>query len=288
MLYENGQLDFDDQIDKYLPESMIKGLHIYERNDYSKDISIAHLLQHTSGLPDYFTDKTLNNSPNIINQILSNKEKLWTPAESIQFTKVNMKPHFAPGYGFYYSDTGYVLLALIVENVSGLSLDKFFDQFIFKPLNMKSSYLNLKSLPKYDSLPMAKFYAGEFEVSRFKSLSADWGGGGLVSTSQDLIRFLLDYLEDELLQKQTRLRMQDWVYEAHGMTYGFGIRKVSFKDLFDEDSLIEVIGHTGATGSFLWYCPQLDTYISRTLNQLEASKNALVLVYDILELIDNQ
>jgi CubicO group peptidase (beta-lactamase class C family) len=134
---------------------------------------------------------------------------------------------------------------------------------------------------------MSEFYAGEYEVSGFKSLSADWGGGGLISTTQDLFSILKAYNEDIILKKETRLKMQNWVYESQGMTYGFGIRKVSFKELFDEDSSLEIIGHTGSTGSFLWYCPQLDTYISGTLNQLEASKNALKLVYSTLNVIDN-
>ncbi len=285
LLHEGGQLNFEDQIDEYLPASMIKGLHPYEGKDYSKDISIAHLLQHRSGLPDYFTDETLDKSPNIINQILLNKDKFWSPQELIQFTKDKMKPHFAPGDGLYYSDTGYVLLALIIEKVSGLSLDEFFKKFIFSPLNMKSSYVNLKSKSIENKLSMANFYAGEFEVSRFKSLSADWGGGGAVSTTQDLIQFLKAYHENELLQEQTRLQMQDWVYETHGMTYGFGVRKVSFQELFQEDTSLEIIGHTGSTASFLWYCPQLDTYVAGTLNQLEASKPALIMVREIFNSI---
>jgi CubicO group peptidase (beta-lactamase class C family) len=287
ILQEHDKLDFEDNIGKYLSEEIMEGLHIFENHDYSKDISIAHLLQHRSGLPDYFTDETLDKSPNIINQILLNKDKFWLPMELIQFTKDHMKPHFAPGDGFYYSDTGYVLLALIIENVSGLSLDEFFKEFIFMPLNMNSSYINLRSVPLDGKLPMSEFYAGEYEVSGFKSLSADWGGGGLISTTQDLFSILKAYNEDIILKKETRLKMQNWVYESQGMTYGFGIRKVSFKELFDEDSSLEIIGHTGSTGSFLWYCPQLDTYISGTLNQLEASKNALKLVYSTLNVIDN-
>jgi CubicO group peptidase (beta-lactamase class C family) len=181
-----------------------------------------------------------------------------------------------------------VLLALIIEKISGLSLDEFFKKFILMPLNMNSSYVNLRTVPLDGKFPMSEFYAGEYEVSSFKSLSADWGGGGLISTTQDLIRFLKAYNEDIILKKETRIKMQNWVDESLGMTYGFGIRKVSFKELFDEDSSLEIIGHTGSTGSFLWYCPQLDTYISGTLNQLEASKNALVLVHDILDIINNE
>ncbi len=288
ILKDQKKLNFEDKIAQYLPKSLIEKLHVLDGKDYSKDITIAHLLQHTSGLPDYFTDKTLDGSPNIINQLLMDTDKSWSPEEMIRFSKEKMKPHFVPWDGYQYTDTEYVLLALLVEKVSGLSLDEFFKQHIFQPLGMESSYINLKSSPLNNELPMAEFYVGDTELSTLKSLSADWGGGGLVSTTQDLITFLEAYNSNKLVKRKTRHAMQQWVNETLGMEYGYGIRKVSFKTLFEDDTNLEVIGHTGSTASFLWYCPQLDTYIAGTLNQLEASKSTMTLVYDILKLIENE
>lgn len=288
ILKEHNRLNFEDKIAQYLPDTLIKNLHVLGGKEFSNNISIAHLLQHTSGLPDYFTGTTIDNSPNIINQLLVDTNKSWSPQEMIQFAKEKMKPHFIPGQGYHYTDTEYVLLALIIEKVSGMSLDKFFQQYIFKPLGMDGSYINLKSLPIKNQPPMAKFYVGDIELSSIKSISADWGGGGLVSTTQDLIRFHRAFNENKIVKKETRLAMQNWVYETEGMEYGYGIRKVSFKDLYKIDTGLQIIGHTGSTASFLWYCPQLDTYIAGTLNQLEASKSTLNLVYDILKLIENK
>ncbi|ASV32256.1 serine hydrolase domain-containing protein [Maribacter cobaltidurans] len=288
MLKDEKKVNFEDKIAQFLPKSLIEKLHVLDGKDYSKDITIAHLLQHRSGLPDYFTDKTVDGSPNIINQLLMDTDESWSPEEMIRFSKEKMKPHFVPGDGYQYTDTEYVLLALLVEKVSGLSLDEFFKQHIFQPLGMESSYINLKSLSLKNERPMAKFYVGDTEVSSIKSLSADWGGGGLVSTTQDLITFLEAYNTNKLVKKNTRHTMQQWVYETVGMEYGYGIRKVSFKTLFDDDTNLEVMGHTGSTASFLWYCPQLDTYITGTLNQLEASKSTLNLVYAILKILENQ
>ncbi|RRQ48386.1 class A beta-lactamase-related serine hydrolase [Maribacter algicola] len=288
MLKDQKKLNFEDKIAQYLPKSLVEKLHVLDGKDYSKDITIAHLLQHTSGLPDYFTDKTVDGSPKIINQLLMDTDKSWSPEEMIRFSKEKMKPHFVPGDGYQYTDTEYVLLALLVEKVSGLSLDEFFKQHIFQPLGMGSSYINLKSSSLKNERPIAKFYVGETELSSYKSLSADWGGGGLVSTTQDLITFLEAYNTNKLVKKNTCQEMQQWVNETVGMEYGYGIRKVSFKNLFDDDTNLEVMGHTGSTASFLWYCPQLDTYIAGTLNQLEASKGTLNLVYAILKILENQ
>lgn len=288
ILKDNGKLNFEDKIYRHLSPLLTDRLHVFGGTDYSNDITIAHLLQHTSGLPDYFTGTTLDGSPNVINQLLVDTDKSWSPQEIIKFTKEKMKPHFIPGQGYHYTDTEYVLLALIIEKVSGTSLDQFFRQSIFEPLGMDASYINLKSAPIKKQPPMAQFYAGDIALSSIQSLSADWGGGGLVSTTQDLIRFLSAFEEDKIVKKETRLAMQHWVHETKGMEYGFGIRKVSLNNLFDTDTNLEVIGHTGSTASFLWYCPQLDTYIAGTLNQLEASKSTVELVYDILRLIDNK
>lgn len=288
MLKDQKKLDFDDKIAQYLPKALVEKLHVLEGKEYSNDITIAHLLQHTSGLPDYFTDKTVDGSPNIINQLLMDTDKSWSPEEMIRFAKERMKPHFVPGDGYQYTDTEYVLLALLIEEVSGLSLDEFFKQHIFQPLGMESSYINLKSSSLTNEHSMAEFYVGDMEVSSFQSLSADWGGGGLVSTTQDLITFLKAYNSNKLVKKKTRLMMQQWMDETMGMEYGYGIRKVSFKTLFKDDTNLEVLGHTGSTASFLWYCPQLDTYIAGTLNQLEASKSTLNLVYAILRILENK
>ena len=288
ILKDRKLLNFDDTIDQYLPKPLVNKLHVFAGKEYTNKITIAHLLQHTSGLPDYFIDETIDGSPNIINQLLVDRNKIWAPEEMIKFTKTKMKPHFIPGHGYHYTDTEYVLLALIIEEVSRLSLDKFFQQYIFQPLEMDGSYINLKSKPLKDQLPITKFYVGDMELSSIKSLSADWGGGGLVSTSQDLIRFLKAFNEDIIVKKDTRLAMLHWTNETLGMEYGFGIRKVSLNRIYNTDSNLHLIGHTGSTASFLWYCPQLDTYITGSLNQLEASKSTLNLVYNILKTIEKK
>ena len=288
ILKDQNKLNFEDKIAGYLPDSLITNLHVLGGKNYSEELTIANLLQHTSGLPDYFTDETNDGSPNIINQLLMKPNKLWSTGELIQFSKEKMTPHFVPSKGYHYTDTEYVLLALIIENVSGLSLDEFFKQHIFQPLKMHSSYVNLKSSSIKNKLPIVKFYASQYELSSLKSLSADWGGGGLVSTTHDLIAFLKAFNTDKIVKKETRLAMQNWVTETKGMEYGFGIRQVSIDKLTNTKSDLQLIGHSGSTASFLWYCPQLDTYISGTFNQLEVSKSALILVYKILTMIEKQ
>lgn len=287
-LRDKGKLNFEDNITKYLPKALWNKLHYFKGKDYTKEITIAHLLNHSSGLPDYFTDQTFDGSPNIIDQLLINTDKIWSPQEVLGFTKEKMKPHFIPGQEYRYSDSNYVLLALIIQNISGNSFDEFLKKYIFQPLGMNNSYINLKSLPLSSTLSMSKFYVADVELSSINSLSADWGGGGLVSTTNDLIIFFQALNANKILKENTRLEMQKWVNESIGTKYGYGIRKVSLKEFKEFNGDFTLLGHTGSTASFLWYCIELDTYIAGTFNQLEASKSTLSFVIDIIRFIENK
>ena len=66
------------------------------------------------------------------------------------------------------------------------------------------------------------------------------------------------------------------------MSYGYGLRKISFKQLFPILPDWEVIGHSGMNGTSMYYCPDLDMYLVSTLNQLETSKDAVMLMVKVL------
>jgi len=285
ILKEKGQISFNESISKYVSEEIMKNLHIIDSVDYSNDITIAHLLQHTSGLSDYFTDETIDKTPSLINQLLVNPSKFWTPNELIQFYKEKMSALFPPGKGYHYTDTEYVLLGLIIEDVSGLELHQFFKEYLFKPLNMNSTYMNLRSKPMNETKKIAEIYASDYEVSELKSLSADWAGGGLVSTNSDLLKFQKALFKGEIISNTTLNEMQQWTTETFGMEYGFGLRKVHLKELNSNWPNLEIIGHTGSTGSFMFYCAKLDVYISGTLNQMEESRASVSLIAEILTMM---
>lgn len=286
MLKDKNQLAFKDKIGKFLSVDVLSKLHILDKIDYSNEITIENLLHHTSGLPDYFEDATINGSPNVINLLFLQPDKIWTPKECIQFTKQKMIPLFAPGKGYHYTDTAYVLLGLIIEKVSGMEFHNFIKEHIFRPLQMNHSYFNLKSESIKSTNKMADIFVGNAEISNFKSLSADWAGGGIVSTTSDLISFQKALLNNKILEPETLKAMQNWTPETKGMYYGFGLRKIVLNELSPQLPKLELIGHSGSTGSFLYYCPDLDVYISGTLNQTEEVQSSILLIANILNAID--
>lgn len=287
LLKDKGQLSLSDKISKYLSQDILAELHVLNGVNSSSKITIAQLLQHTSGLPDYFEDETIDGSPNIISQLFISPDIIWSPYDCIQFTKEKMKPLFLPGEGYHYTDTEYVLLGLIIENVSGLELHEFFETYIFKPLKMHHTYMNLRSKPIQETTKMADVYVSNLDISSFKSLSADWAGGGIVSTSQDLITFQDALFNGKLVDEETLQKMQNWISETKGMYYGFGLRKIVFNEIDSSLPEIQVIGHSGSTGSFLFYCPNLDTYIAGSLNQTEEVRSSVVLIANVLKVIQN-
>jgi len=282
LLVDQGKINFDDPIAHYLSDEILDGLHVLNGVDYGDSITVAHLLQHTSGLPDYFGRETSDGSPGIFDLIMTAPNRFWQPEELIAFSKAHFKPSFAPGTGYCYTDTEYVLLGMIIEKVSGLELHDFFSKRIFIPLDMKHSYLNRRSEPSQPTLRMAEIYAGESEISTYESLTADWAGGAIVSTGKDLITFQVALFSGDLLSDSTLAALQRWVPETRGMRYGYGLRKITFNKLFPTLPKWEVIGHSGLNGTSMYYCPDLDVYLAGTLNQLESSRDAVILMVKVL------
>lgn len=269
MLYEQGYLKLNDRIAKYLPKEIVRGLHKFEGKNYANAITIKQLLQHTSGLPNYFEDETTNGFLNGMSLLFKETERVWSPEELVNISKMSMKPHFIPGTNYRYSDTGYILLGLIVEHLSGQHLHDFFEQHIFAPLDMKNTHMHLRARPDVATGKMTELYAGTIEISTFKSLSLDWAGGGIASTADDLNKFQIALHSHQLLSPEALTKMQQWVSESNGVYYGLGIRKISIEERLSSMSDLNLLGHTGSTSSFMFFCPELDIYLSGSFNQID-------------------
>ncbi len=177
---------------------------------------------------------------------------------------------FLPGEGFHYSDTGFMILALVAEKVGGASYHGLLRERIFDPLGMENTYLAYGVDP--DPGPweheVSDPWVGDVPlVTAGFNLSFDWGGGGVVSTAAELNRFLMALLAGELFDKpETLAAMTDWV-ELPGMwksTPGYGL--AIYEKRTDEGFVIW--GHDGAWGAVMYYDPESGAFISGTVNQL--------------------
>ncbi|WP_448518371.1 serine hydrolase domain-containing protein [Rhodoflexus sp.] len=123
ILIEQGALNFDDDIRKFLPELPYKG------------ITVRHLLNHTSGLPDYL------NRPKVFEKYFRKSDYL-TNKDLLQIlAKYRIPLEFQPGKKHRYCNTGYALLPLIIERVTARSFTDFMQENIFDKIGMTSTYL---------------------------------------------------------------------------------------------------------------------------------------------------
>ncbi len=285
ILQEEGKLDVEDRLSEYLSSEIMNGLHNYQGTDYSNEIRIKQLLQHTSGLPDYFVD-TPTTGASFMELLFIDAERFWQPLETLQFAKTKLLPHFPPGDGYHYSDTEYVLLGLLIEELTGKPLHDVYHEKIFAPLQMKQTYMHLRSKPTDSSTKkIAEVFINDVEISAFKSLSADWAGGGLATTAQDLLKFHNALFEEKLISKKGLRAMQQWTEESFGLSYGYGLRKLDLKKINPDFERLTLIGHSGTTGSFMYYCKELELYFTGTFNQTDYQRKHVAFLMQVLAVI---
>ena len=123
LLVRQGKLSLEDRITKYFPE-----LTAYE------GVTVRHLLNHTSGIPDYFDDADW------FIHIWEEEKRIPGNDEIVRFLReTKAEPYFAPGEGLHYSNTGFNLLALLVERLSGVPYEEFLQRNIFEPAGMTAT-----------------------------------------------------------------------------------------------------------------------------------------------------
>ncbi|MCP4110552.1 MAG: serine hydrolase [Desulfobacteraceae bacterium] len=282
-LSEAGQIGLDDKIGQYLSESVMKGLHEYEGQSLGGSITIRQLLNHTSGLRDYVFDQ----ESDFIQIMLENPDKLWSPEETIEYVKQNLPPLFPPGQGANYADTNYQLAGLIIEKVVGKPLHESYRQLLFDPLHMEHTYMEFRETPR-PAIPgrlPSHVYMDDFDYTSMRTLSAEWGGGGLQTTTEDMNRFIRAFVQNgifaDLSLKEDMLK---WINLGYGIYYGLGVSRIVFDETGAE--LGEILGHDGVSNSFMMYWQNEDVTICGTLNQNQPEKAGWIdLILQVMAMI---
>lgn len=185
-LIEEGKLSLDDSLARWFPNV-----------PNAKEISLRQLLNHHSGVLNILEVPSL-----VFRSIWPGT--YWQPIELVKMIE-GRQPHRAPGEGFSYSNTNYVLLGLIVEQVSGQKFETLLRQRIFNPLGLKNTYL----VP-YEALPDKLIYGFDRDLIPLPGLfsiaprdqgwpTAAYASGALVSTSEDLLAFTDALFAGELI-----------------------------------------------------------------------------------------
>ncbi len=292
MLAEKGVLSTEDLIERYFSHNELDRLFVYKGKNYSQYVTIEQLLGHTSGIADYFEGKTVSGNL-FMDEVLSGPQHRFTPHELIKFTRDHQKAVGSPGQKYRYSDTGYILLGLIVEKVTGKPFDQNLKDELFAPLEMRDSYLMFYGEPlNQPRKPIEKIWFNDREVSGFESLSCDWSGGGIVSTTADLIRFNAALREGRLIPDDV-LRAMDVCTNRFmpGIYYGLGMMEIRFKEFFIlMGKLPKVYGHIGILSTHLFYDPTTEAHVAMNFGsntRMIESFKALIEIETTLQRIKN-
>jgi CubicO group peptidase (beta-lactamase class C family) len=168
-----------------------------------------------------------------------------------------------PGARFHYSDTGFMLLALLIEKAGGEPLHTAFRRRLFDPVGIADIWLAYREEPR---LPETEQYFGELPVlASGVSLSFDWGGGGLVATAEALAAFLRALLGGAYFKEAATLAaMQDWQVPAGLALPRSGVGLGLFRT--ERDGLT-LVGHSGAPGAKMFTDPASGLILTGTANQ---------------------
>ncbi len=239
ILKEKGKLNFDDKMSRYIPE-----LSNYD------NITVRHLLNHTSGLPDYME----------IMDTVFDKRKIATNIDIINiFAKLKPDVLFEPNTQWQYSNTGYALLASIIERASGMSYAEYLSKVIFKPLKMTNTFVYTRRYApkKLDNYAFGYVYSDSLkkyclpddlnETKQVVWLDGIVGDGTVNSTVVDLLKWDRALYTSKLISQESKNEVftSSELNDSTKTNYGFG--------WFIEDNGVygNVVNHSGGWPGYM-------------------------------------
>ena len=255
-LHEQKKILLDVPITRYLAKKYTDCIKNADQ------ITVRMLLNHTSGIAEYISH------PGYTREVLLNPKKVVVVEDMLQLLK-NEDEQFAPGSKYRYTNTNYLLLAMIGDAITG-NHAKHFEDKIFKPLGMVNSYYQ-PGRQKIDYAGMPDSYWDILNIGRPANITpmqqanvaALKGDDGVISTPIDAVKFLKGLMEGKLLKDSSMEAMQQWVKNDAGKpAYGLGLIH------FDIDGVV-AYGHGGGglgAGCVLAYIPSKKTYLFLATN----------------------
>jgi CubicO group peptidase (beta-lactamase class C family) len=228
-LVERGELDLYADVNQYLTTFQLD-------ESYPEPATLAHLLTHTAGFEDPPYQTTTD--PTEVQPLGSYLAEQMPPRVE------------APGQVFRYCNQCYALAAYIVEQVSGISFDQYVEENILAPLGMeRTGYLLSPLMPH--GLAVGYFYENGGQIPQPIDYDHDYPGGSLVSTAEDMAKFMFAHLEDGCYQ-DTCILQSATIAEMHQGQFTMRPREMGATYGFTEGFLNgqRLIGHTGAIRGF--------------------------------------
>ncbi|MCP4726393.1 MAG: beta-lactamase family protein [bacterium] len=226
LLELEGKLSIDDDIRKYIPEVP----------DFGETITIRHLANHTSGLRDQW---------DLLSLAGWRANDLKTQGDVLDLVSRQKELNFKPGEEYLYSNTGFTLLAILVDRVSGKSLRKYADEYIFKPLEMNDTHFHndMGEVVKNRAYAYQGASRGKFRISipNFET----YGATSLFTTVLDLSKWSQNFVHKKVGGEEgiKRLLTKGILNNGEEINYALGITHGTYREL-------PTIGHGGADSGY--------------------------------------
>ena len=228
LLVERGRISLDDDVRKYVPELP----------DYGQRVTIDELVHHTSGVRDFWA---------LVDAAGMRFDDGYTVSDVVRFAARQRHLNFAPGTEYNYSNTGYVLLGVIVQRVTGMSLRSFAANEIFTPLGMGDSHYHDDHTEPVRGRAIAYQPApattGAWRIDVWNNDIV--GQGGVMTTVEDLQKWDENFYTGKvggpsfLARQLTRGKLAD----GTTLAYAFGLEIGEYRGL-------PTVEHTGSTGGY--------------------------------------
>ena len=279
-MHELGKVSINDPISEYISQK--HSTTLIEGGYNPQTITILECIQHVSGLFDYAFGKYDDKSSPYVVLASKDPSKIWSRTEQLKIAMEWGKP--IPKGNFHYSDTGYILLGEIIENVSGNSLGEAVSIILqFEKLGFENTFFEQEDTT---TLELVGSYFGLNDFTSFHPSIDSYGGGGLVSTSSEIAKFYFSLFNGSFFEKGETLEllytkptpMSNHIPDKDYRS-GFEVFKI-----YDE----EVYVHHGVWNSIAIYIPKVNTAIA--LNFTEKGSDYLIkkIIYHTLKSYDSE
>jgi D-alanyl-D-alanine carboxypeptidase len=284
-LIEQGHIELFQSIDNLLSKKT--STHMKQNGFELDKINIAHLLAHKSGIPGH------TRSEEFQNKIKTEPRYRWTRDEQINLA-VNQGPRNPPGTIYYYTDTNYLLLTEILEEITGKKFQEAIKELVgYEKFGLdKTWFYTLEPIPNNTKSLIHQYVPGNNEHSYELDNSIDlYGGGGIAATTRDLGKYSFHVFQGNVFDNEKTLELmftdvkaskgepvEDYIGEIP-CEYFLGIQECGFDEL-------NSYWHAGYWGTIFRYFPDLEaSVVLYVINESEFANIELDLMKQITEIL---
>ncbi|MCC5936561.1 MAG: beta-lactamase family protein [Lunatimonas sp.] len=277
-LKARGKVAFNDPLRNYLPESLQVAINPWPKDRIFQQITVGHLLNHTSGLPDLL-DARPDKKASLRELMMAGMDAI-IPLEAYLKGVGSMKPLFSPlkTKKSTYSFTNTLLSQLLIEKITGRSLEAVLLELQHRPLGFMQTYLYTDH---HDRTP-SNFYHNQKKLSLPQIMSCLGYAGSMVSCASDHMTFIRAYFHGHLFPPEYTELTRQWIPVSGAISRGIGLEQYSqkrFFNLFSQEA--PLLGMSSSTGAFALYHCEKKLFFTGTTNLFQQPEIARTLVWKL-------